>query len=393
PQSPVPSPHPNKVTLMTQALDQVDYNTLDAAKLRFIEAAKRTLQFSPAYGKVPLSGLGGSANAFSFNLAPYLQTGTPELFVSLVPEGLGTADDARPDDLSEEELRQFWWNIGIKILSCLTNDAASSGMQTVLLGLYLPSSTPETVFTPAFLDGFLDGVVEGCKRIGCVYISGETPQLKTKMIPGRLDIAGSVFGVMPPGVAPIDGTRLAEGNAIVLVESTGLHENGFTPVRKLAESLPDGYRTKLPSGQELWAAMNAASHLYTPLVQAVLSEGIRPTAMENITGHGWQKLMRSAKPLRYVIEKLLPVPEIFQFVESQLEGGKEMMLSVFNYGAGFAFYTETEQDGERIVQLAKEQGLTAAIAGRVEASPTREVVITPFNITLKGESFGIAKGA
>ncbi|QLE56511.1 phosphoribosylformylglycinamidine cyclo-ligase [Nostoc sp. TCL26-01] len=378
---------------MTQALDQVDYNTLDAAKRRFIEAAKRTLQFASAYGGVPSGGLGGSANAFSLNLASFLDVSAQELFVTLVPEGLGTADDARPDDLSEAELRQFWWNIGIKIISCLTNDAASSGMQTVLLGLYLPSSTPETVFTSAFLDGFLDGVVEGCRRVGCVYISGETPQLKTKIIEDRLDIAGSVFGIMPPGVAPIDGSRLSPGNTIVLVESTGLHENGFTPVRKLAESLPDGYRTKLPSGKQLWEAMNAASHLYTPLVQAVLREGIRPTAMENITGHGWQKLMRSAKPLRYVIDNLLPVPEIFQFVESQLAGGKEMMLSVFNYGAGFAFYTETKLEAEKIVQLAQVQGLKAAIAGRVEASPTREVVITPFGITLEGESFGIARGA
>ncbi|BAZ49638.1 phosphoribosylformylglycinamidine cyclo-ligase [Nostoc sp. NIES-4103] len=377
---------------MTQALDQVDYDTLDAAKRRFIEAAKRTLGFASSYGQVPASGLGGSANAFSFNLAPFLAAGNQELSMTLVPEGLGTADDTRPDDLSEEELRRFWWNIGIKIISCLTNDAASSGMQTVLLGLYLPSSTPETIFTPAFLDGFLDGVVEACKRVGCVYISGETPQLKTKIISGRLDIAGSVFGVMPPGVAPIDGSRLGAGNSIVLVESSGPHENGFTPLRKLAESLPGGYRTKLPSGREFWEAMNAASHLYTPLVQAVLRAGIRPTAMENITGHGWQKLMRSAKPLRYVVENMLPVPEIFSFVEEHLEGGSAMMLSVFNYGAGFAIYTESEQDAEQIVSLAREHGLLAVVAGRVEASPSREVVVAPLGVTLKGESFGIARG-
>ena len=197
------------------------------------------------------------------------------------------------------------------------------------------------------------------------------------MIPGRLDIAGSVFGVMPPGVAPIDSSRLDAGNTIVLVESSGPHENGFTPLRKLAESLPDGYRTKLPSGQEFWEAMNAASYLYTPLVQAVLGEGIRPTAMENITGHGWQKLMRSVKPLRYVIETMLPVPEIF---------------TVFNYGAGFAFYTESEQDAEKIVMLAREHQLSAVIAGRVEASLSREVVIEPLGVTLKGDSFGIARG-
>src|ERR1700722_13226443 len=123
-------------------MDRVDYNSLDKAKLAFIEASKKTLAFSAKYGAIPKQKLGASANIFSLNLQPYLKS-ADNLYVTLIAEGLGTADDARPEDLSSTEAKEFWHNIGIKTMSALTNDAASAGMQTVLISLYLPSSRPE----------------------------------------------------------------------------------------------------------------------------------------------------------------------------------------------------------------------------------------------------------
>jgi phosphoribosylformylglycinamidine cyclo-ligase len=373
-------------------VDQVDYDALDGAKAKFIAAARSTLRFAEPFGFVPSESLGASANVFSLQLGRFLREGAEELHITLLPEGLGTADDARPEDLTEEELRHFWYNIGWKTMSCLTNDAASTGMQTILIGLYLPSSTPETVFSAPFLDGFLPGIVDGCRKVGCVYLSGETPQLKTKITPGKLDVAGALFGLMPPGVKPITGEDLGAGDRIVLVESSGPHENGFTPLRKLAESLEEGYRTRLPDGRMFWEAANAPSHLYTPLVQELFRAGIRPTALENITGHGWQKIMRSGKALRYVVTELLPVPPLFSFVEKRLGVGPKEMLEIFNYGAGFAIFTKSEEDARRAVEIAGRQGLRAVVAGRVEAADEREVVVEPLGVKLGGTGFGLRKG-
>lgn len=179
-------------------LDHVDYNSLDKAKNAFIEASKKTVKFAAKFGFIPNERFGASANVFELNLKPFIKAGAENLHLTLLPEGLGTADDARPDDMTEEEAISFWYNIGIKTVSVTTNDAASSGMQTILLSLYLPCSTPELVFNPAFMKGFLEGFVEGCRQVGCVYFSGETPQLKTKIYPEKLDIAGALFGLMPP---------------------------------------------------------------------------------------------------------------------------------------------------------------------------------------------------
>ncbi len=370
--------------------DRIDYVDLDKAKNAFIAASKKTMTFAEAYGFMP-GGFGASANVFALDLKPFLKSGAENLLVTLLPEGLGTADDARPDDMTSEEWLKFWRNIGLKTMSTLTNDAASSGMQTILISLYLPSARPELVFTTEFMEGFLDGFVDGCRRVGCVYFSGETPQLKTKIFEDKLDIAGALFGIVPAGFKAIDSNELVAGDFMVFVESSGPHENGFTTLRSIAEGLPEGYRTKLPSGMEFWEAINAPGHLYTSLVQAVMKAGIRPSNVEPITGHGWQKLMRPKQALRYVVEEMLPVTEIFSFVEKMSGMSTETMLKTFNYGVGMAIYTHTKEEAEKVVALAAEQGLKACVVGHVEAAEAREVVVKPLGITIHGEGFALGK--
>jgi len=386
------------------SFDHVNYDALDSAKKAFRAACERTREFARDYGYVPPSGFGSSANVFSLDLKPFLTSGADSLQVTLLPEGLGTSDDARPglDDgqtpLNDSESGQFWYNIGIKTVAVMTNDAAASGMQTVLISLYLPSSTPELVFNPVFMKGFLDGFVEGCRQVGCVYFSGETPQLKGKLIEGKLDIAGALFGLIPAGKKPIDGTELGAGDTIVFVESSGPHDNGFTTLRQLAAKLPQGYRTKIPpsgsgsrgmadSGLEYWQAINAPTILYTKFAQDLVRSDVGVTNLEPITGHGWQKLMRSKKKLRYVVEQMLPVPAVFDFVERENGMSKRDMLKVFNYGVGLAVFVRSTEDAARVVSMAETNGLRACVAGRVEVSEKREVVVKPLNITLSEDEF------
>ena len=370
-----------------KTLDHVNYDSLDRAKNAFIEASKKTANFAANYGFIQGKVFGSSANVFELDLKPFLKKKSKKLHITLLPEGLGTADDARPGNLSEKESYKFWYNIGIKTVGVTTNDAASSGMQTILISLYLPSASPEIVFNKNFMSGFLDGFVSGCKEVGCVYFSGETPQLKNKIYPDKLDIAGALFGLTPPGTEPIDGSKLSAGNYMVFIPSTGPDANGFTSLRQLAIELPDGYRTRLPNGQEYWEAINNPTLLLTPLIQAILKAGINPSNVEPITGHGWQKIMRSSKPLRYVVEEMLPVPEIFKFIQKQKNTTTEEMIKIFNYGLGFVIYTENKKDAQKIVKVLKSKKIKAIIGGYVEKADQREVLIKPLKITLNSQSF------
>lgn len=376
--------------MSTPSVDHVDYDTLDWAKNRFIEAARSTIRFAERFGYIPEDNFGASANIFTLKLPAELQGG---LSLSLVPEGLGTADDARPADLSKGELLEFWYNIGIKTVSVMTNDAASSGLQSIVIGLYLPSSTPELVFTREFMQGFLDGFVAGCKEVGCVYLSGETPQLKTKIVAGKLDIAGAVFAIIPPGQARVGEVKtLGAGDRIVLIESSGPHENGFTSLRDLAGRLQNGYRTRIAQdGVEYWRAINAPSRLYTPVIQELLRQGVALTNVENITGHGWQKIMRAKRSLRYRITAFPEVLPIFEFVREQLNIAHEQLFTIFNCGSGMAVFVPDDASAAQVVSTCEARGLRAVQAGVVEDAPHREVVIEPLGITLSGEKFALGK--
>lgn len=372
------------------SVDHVDYDTLDWAKNRFIEAARSTTRFAERFGYIPQENFGASANIFTLNIPPHLTQG---LSLSLVPEGLGTADDARPEDLSSSELLEFWFNIGIKTVSVMTNDAASSGLQSIVIGLYLPSSTPELVFTREFMHGFLDGFVAGCREVGCVYLSGETPQLKTKIVPGKLDIAGAVFAIVPPGQARIGEQKtLGAGDKIVLIESSGPHENGFTSLRDLASRLGQGYRTPIAAdGPEYWRAINAPSRLYTPVIQQLLRDGVPLTNVENITGHGWQKIMRARSSLRYRISAFPPISPVFEFVRNQLQISYDQLFTIFNCGSGMAVFVPDDNSAAKVISACQARGLRAVHAGVVEDAPQREVVIEPLGITLSGDGFALGK--
>ena len=373
------------------AVGQVDYGVLDSVKAKFIAAAQSTLNFASEFGTVPKSDLGASANVFQLNLSQFLSAQNKGIGISLISEGLGTADDARPADLNEIESKEFWYNIGIKTVACLSNDAASSALQALLLSLYLPSSTPEKVFNPLFMEGFTKGIVDGCRSIGCVYLSGETPQLKSKIYPEKLDIAGAVVALELPGSPTVNAAHFGAGNQIVFIASSGPHENGFTPIRELAGRLPEGFRSRLPSGREYWQAANAPTVLYTPLVRKILEAGIAPTGLENISGHGWQKIMRSKLPLSYRITKTLPFLEIFTFIQEHLKITTREMLEIFNCGVGFAIFVQNIEEAKKIVSIAGALGLNAIQAGEIETSSTRKVVVEPWNIELGSESFLLSR--
>lgn len=420
---------------------QVNYSALDEVKRRCIEAGKQTLNFAGDLGGVLSNALGASSNLFAIDIGRFAAMGLDKLLVTLLPEGLGTADDARPDDLSDEEQIEFWHNIAFKTVSTLTNDAVTSGAQTLLLSLYLPSGDPERVFTRSFCDGFLPGIVEACREVGCVYFSGETPQLRSKIFPDRLDIAGAVFGMIPPGGRAVDGTQLGAGDSMVFLASSGPHENGFTPLRALAEKLPQGYRTDIVGSagifgsggifgsegifgpgesssekasteascisdedaagggerrsavqpRQYWQGINAPSVLYTPVVQRFLKEGLSVTNIENITGHGWQKIMRSGKPLRYVVSNKLELPPIFKFIQHHSGSSLEEMLRVFNCGVGMVVFLRKDDDVARALEFASQHGVRAWYGGRVEAAAEREVVLSEDGIYLRGADFALAK--
>ena len=203
------------------------------------------------------------------------------------------------------------------------------------------------------------------------------------MEPGRIDLAASCVGIVRPKSRLTLGEKLAAGDAIVLLESSGIHANGISLARKLAERLPDGYATRLDNGTLFGDALLAPTLLYSPVTEALAAAGIVPHYCVNITGHGWRKLMRHPAAFTYRINALPTTPPVLQFVQRHAALADREAYGTLNMGAGFALFVAAA-DAERTVQIARSAGASALIAGRVEAGHKR-IVIEPLQLTFSGD--------
>jgi len=198
----------------------------------------------------------------------------------------------------------------------------------------------------------VDGWRAACDTCGVAWGGGETPALAGVVADDRIDLAASCVGLVRPKARLTLGERLGPGDAIVLLGSSGIHANGVSLARKLAERLPAGYATKLPSGALFGEALLAPTVLYSPVTEALAKAGIVPHYQANITGHGWRKVMRHGKALTYRFHALPPVPEVLQFLQQQTGSDDCAAYGNLNMGAGYALFVAAA-DAARTVEIAR----------------------------------------
>jgi phosphoribosylformylglycinamidine cyclo-ligase len=257
----------------------------------------------------------------------------------------------------------------------------------VVLNAYWSSSSYEWLTDKKLAEDFIKGWRAACDASGVVWGGGETQSLSGVVAPGALEFAGSAFGVIDKAEDLVQGKNLKDGDAIVLVESSGVHANGISLIRELADRLPEGYGTELGDGTTLGEAALAPTHLYGGLVKKLQAAGVDVHYLSNVTGHGWRKLMRAEAEFSYIINQIPPAHEIFAFIAEQTGNDKKEMYGNYNMGAGYAVYVPAGQAG-KVVEAAAGQGLKAWVAGNVEKGP-KKVVIKPEGITYEGDSLGV----
>lgn len=226
-----------------------------------------------------------------------------------------------------------------------------------------------------------------CDRCGVAWGGGETPALAGVVVDDRVDLAASCVGIVRPKSRLTLGEALGPGDAIVLLASSGIHANGVSLARKLAERLPDGYATKLPDGSWFGEALLAPTVLYSPVTEALAAAHVVPHYAANVTGHGWRKIMRHAKPLTYRFHSLPPVPEVLRFLQRETGNDAREAYGNLNMGAGFALFVAAA-DAARTVAIAEAQGVRAFAAGVVESGPKR-VVIEPLGLEFGGDDLHV----
>src|SRR5262249_22835179 len=141
-----------------------------------------------------------------------------------------------------------------------------------------------------------------------------TPSLSGIVETGAIDLAASCIGIIRPKDRLTIRNKLAAGDAIVLLESSGIHANGVSLARKLAEQLSEGYNSRLADGRLFGEALLDPTLLYSAVTEALFDAGVAVHYLANITGHGWRKLMRHPASFVYRLTALPPVPTVLQFI-------------------------------------------------------------------------------
>lgn len=309
-------------------------------------------------------------------------SGPPEM-----PESSKVPEASKVPETSKVSGRTWYDHIAQDTIATAVNDLVTVGARPLSIHAYWAAGSSDWFDDLERMNDLVDGWKAACDVLGVAWGGGETPCLTGVVEEGAIDLAASCVGIIRPKSRLTLGEDLAAGDAIILLESSGIHANGLTLARKLAERLPEGYATRLPDGRTYGEALLDPTVLYPPVTEAVFEAGIGLRYIANVTGHGWRKIMRHPGRFTYRISQVPPVPEVLAFIADESRQTPEEVYGSLNMGAGFALFVRPE-DGDAAVACAEAEGIRAWVAGVVEDGP-RQVVIEPLDVTLAGESLAL----
>jgi phosphoribosylformylglycinamidine cyclo-ligase len=343
----------------------VKYGPLDAFKRACQKAALTTTDLLAGHGFVePATVRGESAYLIEAD----------DHFIAHVEEGLGTKNLVA-DAVQAQSGRCYYRAIGIDTVATIANDLVTCGALPIAVAMHAAVGSSDWFSDEHRAEELVKGFAEGCRKAGAVWGGGETPALRGLVEPGAIILAGSAVGRISPKSLRIVGD-VRDGDAIIFLASSGVQTNGLTLCRKIAESLPERYATRIGDGTTLGEALLAPSTLYVAFVRECQRRGVKLNYAAHVTGHGWRKLMRLEEPFVYEITAPRQNPALFRFLMESGPVAPREAYATFNMGIGFAVYVAPDA-APNALEAARSAGYDAWMAGRVRRDGSRKAVSIP----------------
>lgn len=373
PTAPDPSDDPSN-TRLSYEQSGVRYDLIDPLKVAAQQAAAATGSHLGQHGFAEVTASRGES-AYVVDVGPF--------YLATIVECLGSKSLVA-DEMQRLSGHSRYADIAQDTLAMAINDLITVGATPLVVQAYWAAGGSDWFADADRARALVAGWKAACDRCGVAWGGGETPALAGIVESGRIDLAASCTGLVNPKERLSLGEKLGAGDAIVLLASSGVHANGLSLARKLAERLPLGYATEIEAGLSFGDALLVPTTLYSPVTEALWKAGVPVHYAANITGHGWRKLLRHPAPLAYRIHTVPPVPPVLRFMAEQAGHDTAEAYGTFNMGAGFALFVPAD-DADRAAAVAQACGVDAWVAGQVESGAKR-LTIEPVGVVFEGDS-------
>lgn len=266
-----------------------------------------------------MAGLGGFGALFDLRAAGY----EDPVLVSAT-DGVGTKLRLAIDTGALD-------TVGIDLVAMCVNDLVCQGAEPLFFLDYFATGRLDVDRAAAVIEG----IAEGCRMAGAALVGGETAEMPGMYDPDDFDLAGFAVGAMEREAAlPRD---VAAGDVLLGVASSGVHSNGFSLVRRVAESARLGWDDPSPFGEgSLGAVLLVPTRIYArAALEALRTGGLH--ALAHITGGGLTENLPRVLPAELGAEIDLDaweLPPVFAWLRDAGGIAEAEMLKTFNCGIG-----------------------------------------------------------
>jgi phosphoribosylformylglycinamidine cyclo-ligase len=255
--------------------------------------------------------------------------------------------------------------VGIDLVAMCVNDLIVQGAEPLFfLDYYASGKLDEAVAVSV-----IASIAEGCKQAGCALIGGETAEMPGMYSDGDYDLAGFCVGAVERDQV-LTADKVADGDVILGLASSGVHSNGFSLVRRLAAD--KGWKLDRPALFDpetlLINALMAPTRIYVKSLLPLVRTG-KIHAMAHITGGGLLENIPRVLPENlhaHVDADAWPQPRLMAFLQAQGSIEPEEMARTFNCGIGMAVVVAPE-DADDVKAALEAEGETVHRIGRVAA--------------------------
>ncbi|MFP4113266.1 MAG: phosphoribosylformylglycinamidine cyclo-ligase [Spirochaetota bacterium] len=305
-------------------------NTYEASGVS-IERGDRFASFVAGIRSAAIGPIGGFAGGIEIDPSAYRH-----------PVLLSTTDGVGTKLLVAKKLGRYD-TVGIDLVAMCVNDLAVCGAKPSVFLDYIACGT----IREDVLQDVMRGIVAGCETAGCTLAGGETAELPDMYAEDEIDLAGFAVGLVERDDRLPRIERISAGDAIVGLASSGIHSNGFSLARRVAD----------PNDLELWNQLLEPTRIY---VDQLLRAAAHIKAAAHITGGGLEGNVARVLPdgMRPDLRWTWPRPEIFDRLGRAGSIDEREMRRVFNMGIGVALVVDpagvaalAEAVGEPIIEL------------------------------------------